>query len=482
MATKKKKYQPTKKDWTKAILAIVAYIAFLYWVDAWWGVIIIPFIFDAYVTRRIPWTWWKDAENPIVRYIMSWVDAIVFALVAVYFVNIYFFQNYTIPSSSLEKSLLVGDYLLVSKMSYGPRVPQTPLHMPLCQHTLPFGGKSYLEWIQWDYKRVTPKPITLNDIVVFNYPAGDTIVTDMRYQTEYYSLCYGIGQELYHQQAGRLPDVKSLTTLQQRHYYESVYALGSQYIRGMESEFGKVDWRPADRRENYVKRCVGLPGQTLEIRDRIVYLDGKENPNATDVQFCYKVELLQSYVPEQLVYDLGLSMKDIQEMYQTGIMPLTKKAKEALEQHTELFGSITLVENHDTESLYPQNGYTGWTCDNYGPIWIPKKGETIQLTLENLPIYERPIRVYEGNDLKVTSDGKIYINSEETNEYTFKMDYYWMQGDNRHMSADSRYWGFVPEDHIVGKPIFIWLSTNADRGGIHHIRWNRLFTLVDNIK
>ena len=190
----KKKYQATKKDWAKAILFIALFIAFLYWVDAWWGIIVIPFIFDAYVTRRIPWTWWKEAKNPIVRTVMSWVDAIVFALVAVYFVNIFFFQNYTIPSSSLEKSLLVGDYLLVSKMSYGPRVPQTPLHMPLCQHTLPFGGKSYIEWPQWEYKRVTPKPVQLNDIVVFNYPAGDTIVSDPKFQTEYYLLCKSFGQ------------------------------------------------------------------------------------------------------------------------------------------------------------------------------------------------------------------------------------------------------------------------------------------------
>ena len=174
---KKKKYQPTTKDWLKGIVAVAALIAFLIWIRSWWGVIVIPFVFDAYVTHLIPWTWWKDVENPIVRTIMSWVDAIVFALVAVYFVNIYFFQNYTIPSSSLEKSLLVGDYLYVSKMSYGPRIPQTPLHMPLCQHTLPWGGKSYIEKPQWEYKRVTPKPVKLNDIVVFNYPAGDTILT-----------------------------------------------------------------------------------------------------------------------------------------------------------------------------------------------------------------------------------------------------------------------------------------------------------------
>ena len=501
--TKKKQYKATKKDWTKAVSAIILYLAFLCWVDAWWGIIAVPFIFDAYITRFIPWTWWKEAENPIVRTLMSWVDAIVFALVAVYFVNIYFFQNYTIPSSSLEKSLLVGDYLLVSKMSYGPRVPQTPLHMPLCQHTLPFGGKSYIEWPQWEYKRVTPKPVQLNDIVVFNYPAGDTILSNVKYQTEYYALCHAYGTLFYQILNGPAPQLQDMSLAEQRQYYEVISALGRQFVGLSPSQqqaycqkayecgyniqpqdFGEIGWRPVDRRENYVKRCVGLPGQTLEIRDRIIFLDGKENPAPENVQFNYRVELKSRYLPENLIYELGLSMKDVQDMYQTGIIPLTEKARKALEQHTEYVASITPYEFRDTESLYPQNAYTGWTCDNYGPIWIPKKGESIQLTLENIAIYERPIHVYEGNELKVTPEGDIYINGEKATEYTFKMDYYWMQGDNRHCSADSRYWGFVPEDHIVGKPIFIWLSTDADRAWFsgHHIRWNRLFSLVDNIK
>ena len=477
----KKKYQATKIDWAKAIIFIVLFIVFLYWVDAWWGIIAVPFIFDAYVTRFIPWTWWKEAENPIVKTVMSWVDAIVFALVAVYFVNIYFFQNYTIPSSSLEKSLLVGDYLLVSKMSYGPRVPQTPLHMPMCQHTLPFGGKSYIEWPQWEYKRVTPKPVQLNDIVVFNYPAGDSIVSNVRYQTEYYALCYGIGAQLYHQQTGTYANPKEMTTAEQRKYYSMLYELGRQYIRLSPQEFGEIGWRPVDRRENYVKRCVGLPGQTLEIRNKVIYLDGKENPAPKNVQFNYHVEMNSSYLPEGLIYKLGLSMKDVQDMYQSGNIPLTEEARKGLEPYV---ASITPVVNNDTESLYPQNAYTGWTQDNYGPIWIPKKGESIKLSMENITIYERPIRVYEANDLRVTPEGDIYINGKKATEYTFKMDYYWMQGDNRHCSADSRYWGFVPEDHIVGKPIFIWLSTDVDRPWFsgHHIRWNRIFSLVDNIK
>jgi len=490
--TKKNKKKATWADWARAIIYSALYIAFLYWVDAWWGLIVLPFIFDAYITRFIPWTWWKDAENPVVRTVMGWVDAIVFALVAVYFVNVYFFQNYVIPSSSLEKSLLVGDYLLVSKLSYGPRVPQTPLHMPLCQHTLPFGlGKSYIEWPHWEYKRVSPKPIKLNDIVVFNYPAGDTILTNPLFQTDYYYYSYSIGYSLWRQQPELpVPIMDSLTTIQQRQYFQMVYNMGKEYLLSNPSQFGQIATRPVDRRENYVKRCVGLPGQTLQIKDKIIYLDGKPNKEPDNVQYNYNIKLVERFLPDDVVYELGLSSDDLfgrddsRGLYKDGVCPLTYQAKKALEARPDLVESITPEEQFRSEYLYPQNGYTKWTCDNYGPIWIPKKGGKIKLTLENLPLYERPIRAYEGNTLDVTPEGRIIINGKETTEYTFKMDYYWMQGDNRHNSADSRFWGFVPEDHIVGKPIVIWWSTDADRSWLsgHHIRWSRLFRLVDNIK
>ena len=472
-----KKYQPKKIDWIKGLVACALYIAFLVWIQSWWGVIVLPFIFDAYITKKINWGWWKDLEDPILRTVMSWVDAIVFALVAVYFVNIYFFQNYTIPSSSLEKSLLVGDYLFVSKMSYGPRVPQTPLHAPLCQHTLPLGlGKSYIESVQWDYKRVTPKKVTLNDIVVFNYPAGDTIAYNWQ-NTDYYRMC----KELYMYNMDVPANLDSMSALDQYRFYNYAIQTGSDYVKSVPAQFGEVAWRPVDRRENYVKRCVGLPGQTLEIRDHIIYLDGVANKEPDDVQYNYDVVLNQS-LPETLIRELGISHEDLMSLKNWGQMPLTAKAKATLEARPDLVASIEYHKQEESGFLYPLNGHTGWTCDNYGPIWIPAKGETIQLTMENLPVYERPIRIYEGNDLQVTNDGRILINGKETTEYTFKMDYYWMQGDNRHNSADSRYWGFVPEDHIVGKPIVIWLSLDPDRGGLSGIRWNRMFRLVDNIK
>ena len=474
------KIEATPKQWIKFGIVLTLWLAFLVWLKSWLGLVVVPFIFDAYITKKIPWTWWKESKNPSVRSIMSWVDAIVFALIAVYFVNLYFFQNYVIPSSSLEKSLLVGDYLFVSKASYGARVPQTPLHMPLTQHTLPIvNTKSYIEWPQWDYKRVKGfGEIQLNDIVVFNFPAGDTVAVNVPAE-DIYRLSYQAGKELT-----KPIDLSTLDAEQQRMVYDHYYKVGRKYIDENKQSFGEVISRPVDRRENYVKRCVGLPGQTLEIKDHIIYLDGVANKEPDNVEYRYLVKVNKP-IPDELAHELGISQEDLAYYYRDAKMyniPLTQKAKDSLMARKDITISTEYFPGDDAGGLYPVNKHTGWTTDNYGPVWIPKKGETIDLTLDNLPFYERCIHAYEGNELQVKNE-KIYINGKETNQYTFQMDYYWMMGDNRHNSADSRFWGFVPEDHIVGKPIFIWLSLDPDRGWFDgKIRWNRLFSCVDNIK
>ncbi len=474
----KKEKLNMKVQWAKFIVVLLLYLLFLYWVKSWWGLLVIPFIFDIYITKKIKWQWWKEAEKPV-KFVMSWVDALVFALVAVYFINQFFFQNYVIPSSSLEKSLLTGDYLFVSKVSYGPRIPQTPLTMPLTQHTLPVVEcKSYLDWPHWDYRRVKGLGnIQLNDIVVFNYPAGDTLCSAPQYQAfDYYQMCYGIGYQLYPNR----PNPDSLSADLRFKYFNAIYEAGRQAIRQNQMEYGEIITRPADRRENYVKRCVGLPGQTLQIKDHIIYLDGKANKEPENVQYTYYVRLKQS-LPEELMEELGISMEDLTSLNTVGYLPLTKRAVEVLQGRKDMVEMIKLNTDANDLEIYPLNGNKHWTRDNYGPVWIPKKGEKIALTMDNIAVYERPIKVYEDNDLKI-KDGKILINGQEAKEYTFKMDYYWMMGDNRHNSADSRYWGFVPEDHIVGKPIFIWWSSDPDRHGISGVRWSRLGRIVDNIK
>ncbi|MDD7145642.1 MAG: signal peptidase I [Hallella sp.] len=488
MIDKEKANLNMKKQWAKLAVVLFLYALCIVWVQprsiTGWLLTLAGalLLFDVYITKKIRWQWWKTAEGPV-RFIMSWVDALVFSLVAVYFINLFLFQNYVIPSSSLEKSLLTGDYLFVSKVSYGPRIPQTPLTMPLTQHTLPLiQAKSYIEWPHWDYRRMKGLgKVQLNDIVVFNYPAGDTIVTEPAYQSfDYYGMVYSLGQQIYEQNFADAVNPANLNRQEQYDYFKMIYNLGRNYIANNPNTYGSIDSRPTDRRENYVKRCVGLPGQTLQIKNRIIYLNGKANKEPDNVQYTYYVKL-KGNLPDDFMHDLGISMEDLTSLNQNGYLPLTKKAAKALSARKDLVASVRLNTDQYVGDLYPLNAVTGWTRDNYGPVWIPQKGKSIGLTMDNIAVYERPIRIYEGNDLDV-KNGHIYINGKIANSYTFKMDYYWMMGDNRHNSADSRYWGFVPEDHIVGKPIFIWWSSDPDRKGFEGVRWSRLFRWVDNIK
>ena len=477
--------------WTKFCVVTVLYLLFLYWVESWIGLIVVPFIYDIYISHKIHWTWWKNLESDMSRTIMSWVDAIVFALIAVYFVNQFFFQNYQIPSSSLEKSLMTGDYLLVSKISYGPRIPQTPLTMPLTQHTMPlFGCKSYIEWPQWKYRRVKGLgKVEQGDIVVFNFPAGDTVAVEN--PTTFYNICLSLDASYRNENGLEVPDFRKLSVQEQRKVYEQMYMEGKAMVAANSAYYGDIVVRPTDRRENYVKRCVGLPGQKFEIKNKVIYTDGKPMAQPENVQFNYVVYFKNGmYLNDDLSNELGISDED-RRMRSLGYMPLTRKALEGLKKSGLTDSIVPVIDNnftndvnpvcHINNMVYPLNHDYGWTCDNYGPVIIPSRGMTINLDADNIAIYERPIRTYEGNDLRVDGD-KIYINGELVTSYTFKMDYYWMMGDNRHNSADSRYWGFVPEDHIVGKPLFIWLSISPDANPSSRVRWNRIFKWVADIK
>ena len=443
-----------KNKWFKFAFWGTLYLLWVIWLGNYWWLLGLPVIFDLYITKKVRWAFWrpKQKKGGLAGSVLDWLDAVIYAVVAAMIIKIFWFEAFTIPSPSMEKTLFTGDYLFVSKLSYGPKVPETPLSVPLVHNTMPLSGKeSYSTLIQNKYRRLKGfGQVKRGDIVVFAFPNGDTVLKQSP-QADYYQLL----------------------------------RLSNGDREFLINNLGPVIVRPRDKKDHYVKRCVGLPGQTLEIRNKIIYNDGKPQPTPQFAQFSYAVYAnddltLKKY--DDLCNQLEISDEQRSEWNVYGFMPLTTQALEGLKK-CEAVDSIVEIMDGWYGNLYPLNHDYGWTRDNYGPIHIPAKGETLKLTLDNIAIYERCIRTYEGNDLEVT-ENDIRINGKPATEYTFKMDYYWMMGDNRHNSADSRYWGFVPEDHIVGKPKFIWLSICPDAYTDHflRIRWNRLFKGVDNIK
>jgi len=433
--------------WFKFAVVSFIYLLFVIWIGSYWLLIGLGVIYDMYISQKVRWAFWKPRDPKKSNSVTEWVDALIFAVIAASIIRLFFIEAFTIPTSSMEKTLLVGDYLFVSKANYGPKMPNTPLSFPFVHHTMPFSKytPSFLTWIQQPYKRLAGwQNVKRNDVVVFNFPEGDTVVLEHQEQS----------------------------------YYALKRQLGYEYLV---SNFN-IAVRPVDKKENYIKRCVAVPGDSIIIKHGMLYVNGLPHEAADDLQYKYDIETDGTSLNVLKLRKLGISQDDIKasmlsaHLYQ---LPLTAKNVEIIKTFANVKSvkQVEMPEGAYASYIFPNDPKFAWNEDNFGPLWVPQKNVTIKLSMQNIALYRRAIDVYEGNDFEI-KDGKIFINSKETNEYTFKMDYYFMMGDSRHNSADSRFWGFVPEDHVVGKAAFIWLSIDPDEGLFNKIRWSRLFSFV----
>lgn len=402
------------------IIFTIAWSLFVYVIDGEWLYFIPLFVGDYLFWHTINYTFWKKRvkkEKKKKSEIRSWIDAIGFAVIAATILRTFLIEAYTIPTSSMEKSMLIGDFLFVSKVAYGPRVPMTPISFPLVHHTMPIGGgKSYSESVQLPYHRMKGLgEIERNDCVVFNWPAEK---------------------------------------------------LG----------------RPVDKKENYVKRCVGIPGDILELKNANLFVNNEpqEEPEGMKKQWHYDVSTQGTGLNPNILYKkYDITEGGYGRNRNEYNLTLTNDSRDALSN----FPNVTKVKRRVekagiyAEYIFPHDENYKWNVDNFGPITIPSAGTTVDITTENISIYKDIIERYEENKLEVV-DGDIFINDKIATTYTFKMNYYWMMGDNRHNSADSRFWGFVPENHIVGKALFMWMSWDKNAEGLKKIRWNRLFRSV----
>ena len=431
--------------WVKLSFWALLYTAWVIWLGNYWWLLGLGVLFDFFITKKVKWLFWKKEYAPGEKHNvwLDWLDAIIFAVVVVTFINIFFFQAFKIPSSSMESTLYTGDHLFVSKLAYGPRVPQTPLTIPFT-HNRAFGHESYSTLIQNKYRRLKGfREVKRGDVVVFGFPNGDTVLT-RRPADDYYAWVRSYGRE--------------------------------QTI----AQFGPVIVRPADKKDHYVKRCVAVAGDTLEVKDGLVWVNGEKEPDYPGRQFTYQVITTGTRINQLKLEELGLNLSELYFDSRLPGYPMMPLTEEMLDKVKDIKTVVEITPNRERyasagQDIFPFDGE--WTCDYFGPLWIPKKGATVDIDRDNLPLYERIIRDYEHNTLQVTDDA-IYINGQPAATYTFQQDYYFMMGDNRHNSLDSRYWGFVPEDHIVGTPSIIWLSTDESKSFPKSIRWKRFLKLV----
>ena len=482
------------KGWLTNRWVVFSFVAivvtlFAVWYGAWWSLFVaLPLIFDYYISKRIAgihqkmskkYAWWRVAwgvwcafvfaiivgvliymlafrwnssaivlwfivaavfgyalwneikeETTIYKWLYSWVHAIIFATVVATLIQLYWFQMFVIPTGSMESTLMAGDYILVNKVSYGPRVPMTPLSFPFVHNTMPLNDTKPSFSTAWErsYRRLAgTDQVKRGDVVVFNFPEGDTVVMEMPAMS-YYEL-------LRNEELGSTVD-------ERREYLRKNYTIAV---------------RPLDKKENYIKRCVAVAGDSLVVVDGVVYTNGNKERAVATRQYHY----LSGNTGTALGLQQPIMDANIKNYANQNPM---KAGRLAEEDRGMLIPHLTEGES------------STWDLDNFGPVWVPKAGATIELTPENMAMYGRCIAVYEQRAVK-QENGKIYIDGKETTEYTFLMDYYFMMGDNRHESLDSRFWGFVPEDHIVGKAAFVWFS--VDPNGEEGVRWNRIFTKIE---
>lgn len=387
----------------------------------------------------------------------DWSEALFFAAVVATQVRGAYIEAYTIPTPSMERSLLVGDFLFVSKVHYGVRIPMTPVAFPFAHATMPLvGGKAYVDAIKFPYYRFPAmESIDNNDIVVFNFPEGDTVLMAAQ-EASFYQLTYA----------------------EYLKYNAASHGLTYDQFKAKVLEQEPHVVRPLDKKDNYIKRCVGIAGDSIQVIDAKVYINGKPLPEPKDMAHSYNVTFVNRPKKENLA-ELGISTDAAN--YRGSTLSLTNSALEGLYKKGYISAAVQNKYPKDfvDSTAYPRSAYHKWNKDFFGPLWIPKKGATITLTKENYPLYERAIRVYENNEFTQNGD-KFILNGQEVTTYTFNQDYYFMMGDNRDNSLDSRFWGFVPHDHVVGKPVFIWLSLDYEQKSFFSkVRWERLFSIID---
>ncbi len=471
-----------RNKWVKFTIASLIYILwFVVWTGNPWLLLGELLIYDFYISKifnKLVWSKHKKLKkgNHSYKFWMEWVEAILFATVAATIIRIFIFEMYVIPTPSMEKSLLVGDYLCVSKVAYGPKMPNTPVSFPFVHNTMPFSTtkKSYSECIKWPYHRLAGwGDVKRNDVVVFNFPAGDTVMLEDQ-QSSYYD------------------------KLRQ---YEAMH--GPKKGREQLWRQYTIVARPVDKRENYVKRCVGIPGDTIFIEGSQLFVNGQPQIPIPAMQYIYFVRTNGTPISKKAFEKMGISNESISfdQIEKSYILPLTKANAELIAKMNNIEQVMQYVGEGAPADIFPNDARYPWNVDHFGPLWVPSRGTTVALTPDNLPLYRRIIEVYEGNTLEIKENAlqvadapiagdtldvveqTIYINGEPADSYTFRMNYYFMMGDNRHNSADSRFWGFVPEDHVVGKASFVWFSTDKEKGWFSgKIRFSRMFRGTERLQ